>query len=409
MSGGPFNNSAIASGLSPISATYPAGKVVTDISQDGTDPDPVGPNQVVPDHDPTKHNDPTPLSFGAHLFDPPFGVKLLDTFGFPIFHWTLVWINDTNIVDILASSSDPIPEGTKFVDNGIDNGFPLPPGSQPAGTVTTGVACTNALKITTTTYCYFEGPTPANPRGRIVWQGVMGPDLAVTDPELAKNAIHIDFSVSVDVGAVKVKNSATINADLDGNGTIDPNGEQVVALAEKTWVKAGKLPETGFGPGVVTILPPQPRELVYDSSQDLVLEIPSLNLKTNIVGVPSSTNGWDITWLGNSAGYLVGTAYPTLNGNSVITGHVYDSNGLPGPFVNIGKLKWGDKINIYAFGQKYVYQVRAVNEVQPDDKSVLAHKDASWITLLTCKDYNKDTHAYALRIAVQAELLSVGK
>jgi sortase A len=98
-----------------------------------------------------------------------------------------------------------------------------------------------------------------------------------------------------------------------------------------------------------------------------------------------------------------------LNGNSVITGHVYNSNGLPGPFVNLNKLKWGDKIYINAFGQKYIYEVRAVNEIQPNDSSVLAHKDLSWITLLTCKDYNEITQTYASRIAAQAVLISVVK
>ena len=104
----PFQNSATVTGLSPSE------EPVTDVSQNGTDPDPIVPPAEVPNLDPTDSNEPTPVSFGANLFDPPFGMKVYDASGLPVMRWTMVWINDTNIVAVNAEVSDPIPAGTAF-------------------------------------------------------------------------------------------------------------------------------------------------------------------------------------------------------------------------------------------------------------------------------------------------------
>ena len=102
-----------------------------------------------------------------------------------------------------------------------------------------------------------------------------------------------------------------------------------------------ELPDTGFAPGQVTPIMPQPADLVYDSSDDMRLVIPALDLDLTIVGVPLSPDGWNLTWLGSQAGYLEGTAYPTLPGNTGITAHVYSADGLPGPFVDLETLDLG--------------------------------------------------------------------
>ncbi|MCP4139183.1 MAG: hypothetical protein GY755_02640 [Chloroflexi bacterium] len=84
---------------------------------------------------------------------------------------------------------------------------------------------------------------------------------------------------------------------------------------------ASSLPKTGFRHGRVTRLPKQPTAKAYTDTA-MMLEIPKLNVSMPIVGVPQSADGWDVTWLGNSAGYLAGSAFPTWAGNTVITGHV---------------------------------------------------------------------------------------
>ena len=100
-----------------------------------------------------------------------------------------------------------------------------------------------------------------------------------------------------------------------------------------------------------------------------------------------------MSWLGNQAGWLEGSAFPSWNGNSVLTGHVYGSNGLPGPFVNLNEFKYGDKIIVHAYGQKYTFEVRANTVVEPNDASVFKHEEKSWLTLVTCKEYDaEDQH-----------------
>ena len=167
------------------------------------------------------------------------------------------------------------------------------------------------------------------------------------------------------------------------------------------------LPATGFAPDVVTSLPTQPMNMKY-AATDVVLEIPSLGVKIPIVGVPKKNGSWDVTWLTKQAGWLEGSAFPSWSGNSVLTSHVYDSNGLPGPFVNLSKLKYGDKIVVHAYGQKYTFEVRTNQVVTPNDTSAFKHEEKSWLTLITCKEYDQKTNTYKERVVVRAVLVSVG-
>lgn len=168
------------------------------------------------------------------------------------------------------------------------------------------------------------------------------------------------------------------------------------------------LPVTGFPKGQVTPLPAQPSDKRYASSPDLWLEIPSLSVSTPIVGVPLSADGWDVTWLGNDAGWLNGTAFPTWDGNSVITGHVWDAYDQPGVFANLKALKYGDLIKVHAFGQIYIYEVRQTKRIAPGNVSAaLAHEEKAWLTLLTCEDYKFLFQTYQSRRMVRAVLVSV--
>lgn len=168
------------------------------------------------------------------------------------------------------------------------------------------------------------------------------------------------------------------------------------------------LPNTGFAPGVSTHIDPQPTEKKYNDIGKMWLEIPSLNVRSAIVGVPaSSEENWDLTWLNNEVGYLQDTAFPTWQGNTVITGHLYLQDGNPGPFIDLKSLKWGDYIFIHAWGERYIYQVRSTGVISPDDTSILEHKEEDWLTLLTCQDFDTDSEEYLSRLAVQAVLDTV--
>jgi LPXTG-site transpeptidase (sortase) family protein len=170
--------------------------------------------------------------------------------------------------------------------------------------------------------------------------------------------------------------------------------------------KKGKLPDTGFAPGVVTRLPAQ--AVAYTHS-DLWLEIPRLGVQMDIVGIPQSADGtWDVSWLGGNAGWLNGTTYPTWNGNSVLTGHVFDSNGKAGPFRYINTLWYGDRIIIHTGGAQYIYEVRSVSQVEPGSLTqALKHEELPWLTLVTCRGYDEKTNSYHWRIIVRAVQVSI--
>ena len=382
---GPFNNTAVASAKDSL------GGPVTDESQNGANPDcslnctPGGVNLV---GDPTNNNEPTPVTFGAGLFDPPFGIKTFDDNGLPVLRWSMVWINETRIPALKAYVSDPISEGTTYAGN---------------------LVCEPASSLTTTTICAYEPASTKYPRGRVVWLGTLGPDQGALDAASAKNEIVISFDVNVPVETSKVKNVASVDADLNGNGSFDEE-ETFLALSSINWQRSAvkKLPSTGFAPDVQSVLPIQSAVKSYAAS-DLVLEIPDLGVRTDILGVPFVNGGWDTTWLGQNAGYLQGTAFPSWKGNSVITAHLYGYNGLPGPFVDLGTLKWGSQVIVHAYGYRYIYSVRTVMTIQPEDVSVLGHMDDAWLTLLTCKGYNAAENTYRSRTAVRAVLLQVIK
>jgi LPXTG-site transpeptidase (sortase) family protein len=179
------------------------------------------------------------------------------------------------------------------------------------------------------------------------------------------------------------------------------DGNTTVALAEMP------LPETGFAPDRPTQLPLQAEDRRYGSYGDLWLEIPALDVAIPILGVPLSPDGWDVTWLWGHAGYLVGTAFPTLRGNSVITAHAVLPSGLSGPFAGLGDLRYGDHVIVHAWGLRHVYEVRQVEHVAAGDRSVLRHEEQAWLTLVTCAAYDEVWGGYRARAVAHAVLVAI--
>jgi hypothetical protein len=115
--------------------------------------------------------------------------------------------------------------------------------------------------------------------------------------------------------------------------TTDPGEQQAAATSARWRASPIRLPDTGFEPNVITDLGHDRRE-IYTETGGITVEIPSLKINIPIVGVPLKNGVWNVAWLGRQAGWLEGSAFPSWNGNSTLTSHVYLSNGLPGPFVN---------------------------------------------------------------------------
>lgn len=168
-----------------------------------------------------------------------------------------------------------------------------------------------------------------------------------------------------------------------------------------------QLPETGFAPGKLTSLAIQPPAKAYADLGELWLELPSLGVKTTIVGVQKGGSGWDTSWLWDQAGYLEGTAFPTWEGNTGIAGHMFLPNGEPGPFASLQDMGYGQQVIIHAWGQKYLYEVREVSQVRPTDLSVLSHETYDWVTLITCRDFDPTSGKFPSRTVVRAVLVGV--
>jgi len=193
----------------------------------------------------------------------------------------------------------------------------------------------------------------------------------------------------------------TTSTDTDPNNNAD---SELVTIVVRPPSQA---PETGFAAGRRTILPPESGISPLNDLGDLWLEIPSLGIRRSITGVPQQSAGWDVTWLGDLAGYLQGTAFPTWSGNSVITGHVVLSSGLPGPFARLDRLGFGDSVIVHAWGERYRYEVRQSSVLAPSDPSIFRHEERAWITLITCRDYDPNNEAYRTRQVVRAVLLEI--
>jgi LPXTG-site transpeptidase (sortase) family protein len=167
------------------------------------------------------------------------------------------------------------------------------------------------------------------------------------------------------------------------------------------------LPETGFPIGQTTLLTKQQVIQKYTSTE-LKLEIPNTGVKTSILGVPLVDGDWDVSWLGNQVGYLFGSAYPTWQGNTVLTGHIWNANNTPGIFFNLKTLKHGDLIRIHAYGMVYTYEVRENRLISETNlEAAFQSETYDWITLLTCEGYQPSDKTYAARRMVRAVLVSV--
>ncbi len=290
--------------------------------------------------------------------------------------------SETNAYDVILT--DPLPSELHYVDASLTAVDGPTPASMNYDPVTHTITVTwDNFALGSIVHIQFQATLHTDPgeavsnEASLAWSSLPG------DVSLPQSAYNI-FSTERDYDPASP-------ADIYGtSATID------VRMA---------LPDTGFAPRRVTPLPAP--TVVYDALEGMRLEIPKLGVDMPIVGVPRTESGWDLTWLWDNAGWLEGTAFPTWAGNTALTAHVYLPDGEPGPFVDLHTLHWGDQVIIRAHGKRYVYEVRTVQVVAPDDASVLGHRQHDWLTLLTCQGYDEATDTYRYRLAVQAVLVSV--
>lgn len=229
------------------------------------------------------------------------------------------------------------------------------------------------------------------------------------NPAIYTSTLNVNGGVALPAGNYRLLVCGTTSVeDLDGNKLNSGIADSIftfTVVSHADTVEAETIPATGFAPYRNTFLPEQ----TFSYTQNgLWLEIPKLGIQMDIVGVPQANGEWDVTWLGTDAGWLEGSAFPTLTGNSVLTGHVWNADNTAGPFRNIDSLWYGDKVIVHAWDEDYIYEVRSVSQVKPyNTAAMLKHEDLAWLTLVTCRNYDENTDEYKHRILVRAVLIEV--
>ena len=227
------------------------------------------------------------------------------------------------------------------------------------------------------------------------------------DVDPFSTTLEVNGGVPLPTGTYRLFICGTTSIENTVGVHLNNGVDSLLNFTVQTAASASALPATGFRHGEVTQLPNQPTAKAYADTA-MTLEIPKLGVSMPIVGVPQSSSEWDVTWLGNSAGYLAGSAFPTWAGNTVITGHVWDAYNQPGAFAELKNLKYGDQVQIQAWGQTYIYEVRESKLVTTKNtNTVFQSEKYDWVTLVTCEFYNPFSGEYLFRRTVRAVLVSV--
>ena len=136
----------------------------------------------------------------------------------------------------------------------------------------------------------------------------------------------------------------------------------------------------------------------------MLLEIPSLDVTAEIVEVPIRKGEYAVTWLGDKAGLLEGSAKPG-EGTVYLAAHNHLSGTKSGPFALLRFMKEGDRIFIRENNDLQIYEVYANEKTAADgfgaaDRIAGAFDDA--VILITCED-EMSTGGYANRRIVAAK------
>lgn len=127
---------------------------------------------------------------------------------------------------------------------------------------------------------------------------------------------------------------------------------------------------------------------------------PMDNIANNFVHIPlipiDAPIVWDVqntpeemkTALEKGVAQVRGTAHPGETGNIFITGHSSNYPWAKGSYNNIfallDKLSVGDKVQIKYEGVNYLYVIKEIKVVAPNDTSVMQPTSSPILTLMTC-------------------------
>jgi LPXTG-site transpeptidase (sortase) family protein len=135
------------------------------------------------------------------------------------------------------------------------------------------------------------------------------------------------------------------------------------------------------------------------------LRIASLGVDAEVVPVTIDEGQWNMEPLGNDVGRLDTTgARPGDAFAMVLVGHITLTASRRGPFAELQHIPRDGVVSYVADGVEYVYRVRSVRRLEPDDVKSLYLRDGRVLLLLTCTDFDPERRVYANRLLVEATL-----
>jgi LPXTG-site transpeptidase (sortase) family protein len=158
-------------------------------------------------------------------------------------------------------------------------------------------------------------------------------------------------------------------------------------------------------PTPVLTVTPKPGETGPDTSDVTRIVIPILNLDTEVKYVPYDGMTWLISGLRQEVAWMGNTSWPGLGSNTALAGHVTVAGMGDGPFRHLDELPQGELVLVYTEQNLYTYQVRDSKVTDGGDISVTLPTDNPQISLITCVDWDQDSHTYLNRLVVVADLV----
>ena len=150
---------------------------------------------------------------------------------------------------------------------------------------------------------------------------------------------------------------------------------------------------------------PKPGEVGPDTSAVVRIVIPALFLDTDVKYVPYDGFSWMINGLRQEIAWMGNTSWPGLGGNTSLAGHVTVAGMGDGPFRHLDELPDGELVLLYTEKSIYTYQVRESRVTDGEDMSVTYATENPQISLITCMDWDEETHSYLNRLVVIADLV----
>jgi LPXTG-site transpeptidase (sortase) family protein len=158
-------------------------------------------------------------------------------------------------------------------------------------------------------------------------------------------------------------------------------------------------------PSPVISVTPKPGVVGPDTSAITRIVIPVMMLDTVVKYVPFDGVTWMIAGLKQEVAWMGNTSWPGLGGNTGLAGHVTVAGMGDGPFRHLDELPVGELVLLYTENNVYTYKVRESKVTDDGDMTVVSPTNNAQVSLITCVEWDEDSHTYLKRLVVYADLV----